>query len=123
MDQQKLIKQELDSKAECYGESTEIIKEEVPIEVIPSLCPNRYIIPSNDKLYQCNACEKLFAQKRYLIRHQKIHDQDKQYQCDLCTKSFIQKGNLVRHRQIHNQENHYQGAISDNNFTKQTDNL
>ena len=41
MDQQNLIKQEMDSNAEYYDDFIDMIKEDVPVTVAPYICPDR----------------------------------------------------------------------------------
>ena len=58
MDHQKLVKQESHSSTIYYGTFTEIIKEEVPIEV------ENYIYASKsnqEKTHQYSVCDKGFA--------------------------------------------------------------
>lgn len=53
----------------------------------------------NMSWYQCTQCPMLFAQKRDLYRHQRIHTPN--YQCKLCQKMFKSEKNLREHMQTH----------------------
>ena len=50
----------------------------------------------NDKYY-CNRCEKKFATKEYLIKHQKKVHTDAQFQCNECDDKFKTKDQLKKH--------------------------
>ena len=50
----------------------------------------------NDK-YNCNRCEKNFATKEYLIKHQKKVHTDAQFQCNECDDKFKTKDQLKKH--------------------------
>ena len=53
------------------------------------------------KPYKCNQCEKLFAKKIYLKRHQITHTELKPYKCKQCDKRFAQKRYLAVHQNVH----------------------
>lgn len=49
----------------------------------------------------CCACNKTFAQKRYLKYHQKRHSERIKFTCDICTKIYTRLDNLTRHNILH----------------------
>ena len=49
----------------------------------------------------CNLCNKVFANKRNLREHHKIHTGEKEFSCPVCEKKFAQKGALTRHERTH----------------------
>ena len=51
--------------------------------------------------YKCNQCDKFFAYKSYLKRHQMIHSDEKPYKCEQCDRRFARKCYLRSHQHTH----------------------
>lgn len=65
-------------------------------------CVARHMkIPTEDKPYKCQYCEKCMQTKSSLVNHEKIHKDKKPYKCLECGKSFFQKNHLGCHKRSH----------------------
>ncbi|XP_062342795.1 zinc finger protein OZF-like [Osmerus eperlanus] len=63
---------------------------------------------TEEKYYQCQQCNKQFAQKGNLVKHMKTHTGKKPFQCQQCNKQFALKGHFVVHMRQHTGENPHQ---------------
>ena len=58
----------------------------------------RHILIHQDKTYECDFCDKKFAEKRLLKRHAVIHLKITPYKCKKCNKGFKHNNQLYRHK-------------------------
>ena len=58
----------------------------------------RHIQIHQDKLYECDFCDKKFVEKRLLKRHAVIHLKITPYKCEKCNKGFKHNNQLYRHK-------------------------
>jgi len=57
---------------------------------------------SNARSHQCEECEQIFLRKTHLLRHiQSVHRQERSFECSTCHLSFAQSGNLAAHKRTH----------------------
>lgn len=54
--------------------------------------------------FECLTCHKVFAQKKILKRHLKIHNPNKPYVCKTCNMGFVESSNLRKHEKKHTGE-------------------
>ncbi|CAL4068067.1 unnamed protein product, partial [Meganyctiphanes norvegica] len=59
---------------------------------------------TEDKIFKCNACDKVFLQNAHPIANQKKHTRENAHQCSYCEKNFSNKSHLIRHIRIHTGE-------------------
>merc|ERR1712109_179420 len=71
------------------------------------------LIHTDQKPFQCDACEQSFRQKQLLKRHQNLYHnpnyipptpKEKTHECPECSRTFRHKGNLIRHMALHDPE-------------------
>ena len=58
---------------------------------------------TGEKPYKCSTCDKRFARKSTLKRHQTSHSDEKNFKCNICPdeRYFKNKDQLSRHMQYH----------------------
>lgn len=56
---------------------------------------------TGDKPYQCNFCERSFAQSNDLVKHKRSHVGTNTYQCDECPEAFRLNSELRLHKAQH----------------------
>ena len=73
---------------------------------------------SKDPKYACKYCDKTFAQKPSVIRHERIHTGEKPYGCQYCEKKFTQSQTAKAHERSHTAEKPYACKYCDKKFTQ-----
>lgn len=51
----------------------------------------------SDKLYECDSCQKKFARKAHLQRHEKAHSDFRPFVCTICEQKFKRKEHCFKH--------------------------
>ncbi|XP_050314498.1 zinc finger protein OZF-like [Anthonomus grandis grandis] len=72
-----------------------------------------------DRLYQCNICEKTLLTKHTLKSHILLHG-PKNFNCDICGKTYITTNRLQDHKKIAHQENTYSCHICQKEYRQKT---
>lgn len=72
------------------------------------------------KLFKCETCGKLFAQKVNLQNHERTHTGQKPFVCLVCLKAFSQRTNLKNHERIHSGERPYVCIVCSKSFSQRT---
>ena len=65
-------------------------------------------LPNGKKKYQCKMCDKSFAVKNSLYRHNFIHMEENPYKCTTCSKACSNISDLKKHQRIHTGENPFE---------------
>jgi KRAB domain-containing zinc finger protein len=70
-------------------------------KIISSTYLNRHLL-THEKPFECEVCDRKFAQKFRLDEHKLSHIEGQPFKCNLCTKAFRRKTILTKHQK----ENH-----------------
>ncbi|KAK7080236.1 hypothetical protein SK128_010014 [Halocaridina rubra] len=73
---------------------------------------------SEQGLYACTICKKLFTRKDKLERHSSIHTVDKLHVCDMCNMSFALRNDFLKHSYSHSGKIFYECSFCLKLFTK-----
>ncbi|CAB3366191.1 Hypothetical predicted protein [Cloeon dipterum] len=57
-----------------------------------------------ERIFQCEFCAKMFAQKAQLVVHIRTHTGERPHRCSFCSKGFITGQSLIKHERIHTGE-------------------
>ena len=79
------------------------------------------ILPSTQKLakgrsHKCKVCEKTFAWRSILTRHECVRTGDKPFQCHICKKAFTRSSYLKKHIQLHSTEQPFKCHVCGKTF-------
>jgi len=70
--------------------------------------------------WQCEICNRKFAEKCTLKRHIRIHTNEKPWKCQHCTKAFNQSCSLQAHLRIHTGERPFPCLFCEKRFRQST---
>ena len=88
------------------------------------ICKNRFPEPlfnvhqcSGAKSYDCNICEKTFAERKGLEYHKRTHTGEKPYECEVCKKAFYSSSDMIKHLRVHTGEKPYSCDVCQKSYT------
>lgn len=73
---------------------------------------------SQEKVHQCNKCDKIFNRATHLKRHLATHSDVKPYSCEICDKRFRRVDHLNIHRHHHSSIKPHICDICQKGFTR-----
>uniref|UniRef100_H3BZT7 Zinc finger E-box-binding homeobox 1 n=1 Tax=Tetraodon nigroviridis TaxID=99883 RepID=H3BZT7_TETNG len=63
---------------------------------------------SDNGMYACDLCDKIFQKSSSLLRHKYEHTGKRPHECNICSKAFKHKHHLIEHMRLHSGEKPYQ---------------
>lgn len=73
---------------------------------------------TQEKVHQCNKCEKIFNRATHLKRHLATHSDVKPYSCEICDKRFRRPDHLNIHRHHHSSIKPHVCDVCQKGFTR-----
>ncbi len=73
---------------------------------------------SQEKVHQCNKCDKIFNRATHLKRHMATHSDVKPYSCEICDKRFRRPDHLNIHRHHHSSIKPHVCDVCQKGFTR-----
>ncbi|XP_035723462.1 zinc finger protein 239-like isoform X1 [Vespa mandarinia] len=73
------------------------------------------------KPYQCTFCDRGFVKRSHFEYHERVHSGYKPYKCGICEKAFPQQNKLNRHMHTHNKEKQFICPKCKKRYSKQED--
>ncbi|XP_067863547.1 zinc finger E-box-binding homeobox 1b isoform X1 [Heptranchias perlo] len=70
--------------------------------------PRKKIKKTENGMYACDLCDKIFQKSSSLLRHKYEHTGKRPHQCGICKKAFKHKHHLIEHTRLHSGEKPYQ---------------
>ncbi|XP_053322503.1 zinc finger E-box-binding homeobox 1 isoform X2 [Spea bombifrons] len=70
--------------------------------------PKKKLKKTDNGLYACDLCDKIFQKSSSLLRHKYEHTGKRPHECGICTKAFKHKHHLIEHMRLHSGEKPYQ---------------
>ncbi|XP_042188547.1 zinc finger E-box-binding homeobox 1b isoform X3 [Callorhinchus milii] len=70
--------------------------------------PRKKIRKTENGMYACDLCDKIFQKSSSLLRHKYEHTGKRPHQCGICKKAFKHKHHLIEHTRLHSGEKPYQ---------------
>lgn len=93
---------ETKEKLNIHVHSTHLDDE--PITTTNTTSTNDVITNETKNPFECPECHKVFAERKVLKRHLKIHSPIKPHACTECDMSFAESSNLSKHMKKHTGE-------------------
>ncbi|NP_001015808.1 zinc finger E-box-binding homeobox 1 [Xenopus tropicalis] len=70
--------------------------------------PKKKLKKTENGLYACDLCDKIFQKSSSLLRHKYEHTGKRPHECGICAKAFKHKHHLIEHMRLHSGEKPYQ---------------
>ncbi|XP_062362938.1 zinc finger E-box-binding homeobox 1 isoform X4 [Cinclus cinclus] len=70
--------------------------------------PKKKMRKTENGMYACDLCDKIFQKSSSLLRHKYEHTGKRPHECGICTKAFKHKHHLIEHMRLHSGEKPYQ---------------
>ncbi|XP_029094710.1 zinc finger E-box-binding homeobox 1 isoform X4 [Monodon monoceros] len=70
--------------------------------------PKKKMRKTENGMYACDLCDKIFQKSSSLLRHKYEHTGKRPHECGICKKAFKHKHHLIEHTRLHSGEKPYQ---------------
>ncbi|XP_072523123.1 zinc finger E-box-binding homeobox 1b isoform X2 [Salminus brasiliensis] len=94
-----------EEKLESNSEVASILEEQTDSDSGPA---RKKMKKTENGLYACDLCDKIFQKSSSLLRHKYEHTGKRPHECGICSKAFKHKHHLIEHLRLHSGEKPYQ---------------
>ncbi|XP_035389238.1 zinc finger E-box-binding homeobox 1b isoform X1 [Electrophorus electricus] len=94
-----------EEKQDTSSELTSVLEEQTDSDSGPV---RKKMKKTENGLYACDLCDKIFQKSSSLLRHKYEHTGKRPHECGICSKAFKHKHHLIEHLRLHSGEKPYQ---------------
>ncbi|MCI4384424.1 hypothetical protein PGIGA_G00038500 [Pangasianodon gigas] len=94
-----------EEKQEAGSEVASVLEEQTDSDSGPV---RKKMKKTENGLYACDLCDKIFQKSSSLLRHKYEHTGKRPHECGICSKAFKHKHHLIEHLRLHSGEKPYQ---------------
>ncbi|XP_076855708.1 zinc finger E-box-binding homeobox 1b isoform X2 [Brachyhypopomus gauderio] len=94
-----------EEKQDPGSEMTSVLEEQTDSDSGPV---RKKMKKTENGLYACDLCDKIFQKSSSLLRHKYEHTGKRPHECGICSKAFKHKHHLIEHLRLHSGEKPYQ---------------
>uniref|UniRef100_K7GMN7 Zinc finger E-box-binding homeobox 1 n=1 Tax=Sus scrofa TaxID=9823 RepID=K7GMN7_PIG len=94
-----------DERQDTSSEGVSNVEEQNDSDSTP---PKKKMRKTENGMYACDLCDKIFQKSSSLLRHKYEHTGKRPHECGICKKAFKHKHHLIEHMRLHSGEKPYQ---------------
>ncbi|XP_025064266.1 zinc finger E-box-binding homeobox 1 [Alligator sinensis] len=94
-----------DEKQDTSSEGVSNVEDQNDSDSTP---PKKKMRKTENGMYACDLCDKIFQKSSSLLRHKYEHTGKRPHECGICKKAFKHKHHLIEHMRLHSGEKPYQ---------------
>lgn len=94
-----------DERQDTSSEGVSTVEDQNDSDSTP---PKKKTRKTENGMYACDLCDKIFQKSSSLLRHKYEHTGKRPHECGICKKAFKHKHHLIEHMRLHSGEKPYQ---------------
>ncbi|XP_065256156.1 zinc finger E-box-binding homeobox 1 isoform X4 [Emys orbicularis] len=94
-----------DERQDTSSEGVSTVEDQNDSDSTP---PKKKMRKTENGMYACDLCDKIFQKSSSLLRHKYEHTGKRPHECGICKKAFKHKHHLIEHMRLHSGEKPYQ---------------
>ncbi|XP_028660152.1 zinc finger E-box-binding homeobox 1b isoform X1 [Erpetoichthys calabaricus] len=94
-----------DERQDTSSEGVSTVEDQNDLDSTP---PRKKMRKTENGMYACDLCDKIFQKSSSLLRHKYEHTGKRPHECGICNKAFKHKHHLIEHMRLHSGEKPYQ---------------
>ncbi|XP_005994738.1 zinc finger E-box-binding homeobox 1b isoform X2 [Latimeria chalumnae] len=94
-----------EERQDTSSEGVSTVEDQNDLDSTP---PKKKMRKTDNGMYACDLCDKIFQKSSSLLRHKYEHTGKRPHECTICKKAFKHKHHLIEHMRLHSGEKPYQ---------------